>query len=90
MPVIITTNKKNLNIEDISINLTCPACKNRYNVQIKKPQDMKNCRCNGGTFYISITPMPGRISVLVVFQHADTSVEEIQLRREGDVEISNE
>jgi hypothetical protein len=89
MPVVITTNKKSLNIEDISLNLTCPECKSRYNFQIKKPQEMKNCRCGKGTFYIDITPMKGRISVLVMFQHAsDLSEEEIFLRREGDVEIA--
>lgn len=75
---IIPLNKKNVNIEDVNIHVTCPECHKSYNVQMKKPNEMKNCRCGRGTFYITATSLQGsKLGIDIVYQHADHHTEQI-------------
>jgi hypothetical protein len=76
----------NTNIEDIRIQVTCPACHNTYGIQLQKPHMRRNCRCGGGTFLIDVLGMQGRVEIKVWFEYPDTTLVPITI---PDIEIGD-
>jgi hypothetical protein len=70
----ITLNKETVNVKNIWVNVTCPNCSKTYNVQMKGANTTKNCRCEKGTFYFSITPMKGVLDISVHYQFSNEQV----------------
>lgn len=73
---------ENINIQDIRVEVTCPACKRTYGITLKKPLTTHNCRCQQGGFSIRIVGMGGkkaRVSLGVQFTYNNTRVVDIQI-----------
>ncbi len=80
----LSNRKTPLLITDIWIHVVCLECKNGYRVRMKQAQGRKNCPlCSDGSFFFTIEPGRGNISVTVEFLGKDFQRVEYPLSSEA-------